>query len=214
MEIIPNGIYPREFDPLPALGQFYAAYPALKEKPYILFLSRVHYKKGLDYLADAFAKVAPAHPDVQLVIAGPDEGAAEPFQQAIASFGLSDRVHILGPIYGQNRFTALVDCACFCLPSRQEGFSIAILEAMACGRPVVITDACHFPEVAKVGAGEVVPLDAGALAGAIGHILSDRPKAEQMGQTGRDLVMKDYTWPSIARQLVDAYQRHIKQIPR
>jgi glycosyltransferase involved in cell wall biosynthesis len=209
IEIIPNGIYPAEFDPLPPKGKFYAAHPELKNRPYILFLSRLHFKKGLDYLADAFAKLAPMHPDVQLVVAGPDDGAEESFRQAIQAAGLVDRVHLVGPIFGADRFTALTDAVCFCLPSRQEGFSIAILEAMACARPVVITSACHFPEVATSGSGEVSPLNADALRDALHRILFDPAGAEAMGKNGRDLVMSHYTWPAIAAQLVATYQRHL-----
>jgi glycosyltransferase involved in cell wall biosynthesis len=209
MEIIPNGIYPKEFDPLPERGKFYAAHPELNSKPFILFLSRLHYKKGLDYLAPAFAAIAPKYPDISLVVAGPDEGAAEPFRQSIQSAGLTNRVHMVGPIFGPDRFTALVDSACFCLPSRQEGFSIAILEAMACARPVVITTSCHFPEVATAGAGEVIPLETSALIAALDRILSDPLRAEQMGRSGRNLVLTQYTWPTIAAQLVDAYERHL-----
>ena len=145
--IIPNGIFSEEFDTLPARGHFYAKYPQLNGRPFVLFLSRLHYKKGLDYLADAFKIAASECPDVQLVVAGPDGGAKEPFEQRIAQFGLQDRVHVVGPIYGPDKFAALVDCACFCLPSRQEGFSMAIVEALACRVPVVITEPCHFPEV-------------------------------------------------------------------
>jgi glycosyltransferase involved in cell wall biosynthesis len=184
----------------------------LAGRPYILFLSRLHYKKGLDFLAAAFEKLAPRHPQVQLVVAGPDEGAAEPFRQQIAAAGLTDRVHMTGPIFSADRYTALVDCACFCLPSRQEGFSIAILEAMACARPVVITSACHFPEVATAGAGEVVPLEVHALTQALDRILADPARAASMGQTARELVMKSYTWPAISAQLVEAYQRHLNKI--
>jgi glycosyltransferase involved in cell wall biosynthesis len=208
-EIIPNGVYRQEFDPLPPGGLFYAAHPELAGKPFILFLSRLHYKKGLDYLAAAFGQIAPRHPQIQLVVAGPDEGAAEPFRRAVAAAGLSERVHLIGPIFSTGRFHALVDCACFCLPSRQEGFSIAILEALACARPVVITTACHFPEVATNGAGEVVPLDAPAIAQALDRMLTDPARAERMGAAGRNLVLTSYTWPAIAAQLVDAYHRHV-----
>jgi glycosyltransferase involved in cell wall biosynthesis len=206
--IIPNGIYPDEFDPLPAPGQFYKAHPELKNRPFILFLSRLHYKKGLDYLADAFAKLAPLHADLQLVVAGPDDGAGATFRQAIELKSLTDRVHLVGPIFGPDRFTALTDAACFCLPSRQEGFSIAILEAMACAKPVVITSACHFPEVAEHGAGEVVPLESQAIAEALHRLISNPAASESMGQNGRNLVLSNYTWPAISAQLVSSYQQY------
>jgi glycosyltransferase involved in cell wall biosynthesis len=205
--IIPNGIFSEEIATLPSRGHFCARYPRLRERPFVLFLGRLHFKKGLDYLADAFNIVARQCPDVQLVVAGPDGGERGPFERRIAQVGLKDRVHVVGPIYGPDKFAALVDCACFCLPSRQEGFSMAIIEALACGVPVVISEACHFPEVAKIGAGEIVPLDAHALGEALVRVLSDAEQRKRMGQTGMDLVRSRYTWVNIAQQAIDAYHR-------
>ncbi len=213
IEIIPNGIYPQEFDPLPAPGLFFAAQPALAGKRFILFLSRLHYKKGLDYLAAAFIAIAPKHPDVHLVVAGPEEGAGDEFRQTIRDAGLADRVHVVGPTFSKDRFNSMIDSACFCLPSRQEGFSIAILEAMACGKPVVISTACHFPEVGTEGAGEVVTLEAPKVAGALDKLLSNPDLARQMGETGRRLVMERFTWPRVSQVLTDAYEKYLSEKP-
>jgi glycosyltransferase involved in cell wall biosynthesis len=169
--VIPNGISLEELDPLPAAGTFYAQHPELQGKPYVLFLGRLHYKKGMDYLADIFAKAAGVLPEIRLVIAGPDAGAGEEFKRQIAALGLTARTHLVGPLYNRDKFAAFVDAACFCLPSREEGFSIAILEAMACGTAVVISDACHFPEVAENRAGEVAPLDVGQLSAALTRVM-------------------------------------------
>lgn len=206
-EIIPNGIFLEELSPLPARGEFRAAYPDLGDKPFVLFLSRLHYKKGLDYLADAFAIVAKRFGDVQLIVAGPDDGARASFEEQVRELGVANRVKIVGPLYGPKKLQALVDCNCFCLPSRQEGFSLAITEALACEAPVVISKSCHFPEVEQAGAGIITDLDPRQISAAIERILSDRPAAQQMGRAGRDLVVARFTWPIVARRMVDAYQR-------
>jgi glycosyltransferase involved in cell wall biosynthesis len=204
--IIPNGVNLTEIDPLPPRGRFIASRAELANRPFVLFLSRLHYKKGLDYLADGFAILAPKHPEIDLVVAGPDGGERENFQRRIAATGLSDRVHVVGPLYGPDKLAALVDCECFTLPSRQEGFSVAILEAMAAGAPVVISDACHFPEVATAGAGEVIELNAPALAAALDRVLSD-PRRRGMGQAGRHLIESQYTWDRVAQRAVGVYQQ-------
>ena len=199
--MIPNGIFLNEVE-----GDRDIVVPGLPEGPYVLFLSRLHYKKGLDILADAFRRIAPKFPDVDLVVAGPDGGAEEEFRQLIRQYGLEARVHMVGGLYGRAKIAALKRSACFCLPSRQEGFSVAITEALACGVPVAITDACHFPEVGEAGAGVVSPLDSVAVAAALELILEDPDRAAQMGAAGAKLVRDNYTWPRIALQTIAAYQ--------
>jgi len=206
MRMIPNGIFLEEIEPLPAIGGFRAARAELGTDPYILFLSRLHYVKGLEYLAGAFAKVAAEHDRVRLVVAGPDSGAQEGFEKQVREAGLSDRVHVVGPIYGPQKYEALVDAACFCLPSRQEGFSIAITEALACGTPVVISTSCHFPEVAEAKAGHVVPLEVDRIAQSLLDILGDETKRRQMSQRAMELIHRRYTWPKIAEQTLEAYR--------
>jgi glycosyltransferase involved in cell wall biosynthesis len=203
--VVPNGIFTQEVDPLPIAGAFRSAHPTIGKHQFILFLSRLHHKKGLDYLADAFAIVAKQFPHAQLVVAGPDAGARADFERQIRSLTLSNRVHLVGPLYGQQKLQAMVDCDCFCLPSRQEGFSLAITEAMACQVPVVISTACHFPEVEQAKAGIITELDPAAIAAAIASILSDPPGAQRMGWAGRDLVHSRFTWPKVAQQMIDAY---------
>jgi len=205
--VFPNGIFLQEFDPLPQKGAFRAAIPEIAGARLVLFLSRLHYKKGLDLLADAFAIVSREFADAHLVVAGPDDGVQGSLESQIARLGIADRVHLVGPIYAAQKLAALRDCDCFCLPSRQEGFSLAIIEAMACEAPVVITPGCHFPEVSDSRAGIVAELDAPAIAAAIGTILRDPDAAAKMGKNGRELVVDRFTWPKIARQMVDDYRQ-------
>ncbi len=205
--IIPNGIFLNEVEG----GE--ADVGGSLGRPYVLFLSRLHYKKGLDILADAFRRVAPLFPDVDLVVAGPDGGAEDEFRERIRQYGLQERVHMTGGLYGPAKIAALKRAACFCLPSRQEGFSVAITEALACGVPVAITDACHFPEVGEAGAGIVSPLDPMAVAAALERILEDPDRAARMGVAGAKLVRDNYTWPRIAAQTIAAYQDFQSQKP-
>jgi glycosyltransferase involved in cell wall biosynthesis len=209
MEVIPNGIFIDEFEPMPEPGSFHQEHPEIGGAPYILFLSRLHYKKGLDYLADAFAIVARAVPEAHLVVAGPDGGAQASFEASVAAHGVADRVHVVGPIYGRAKLAALADASCFCLPSRQEGFSIAITEALACAVPAVVSDACHYPEVAEAEAGEVVTLDAGATARALIRVMSDVDLRRRMGGNGARLVRDRFTWPKIAERAVECYRAHM-----
>lgn len=212
-ELIPNGVFIEEFANPPAPGAFRAKRPELGADPYILFLSRLHLKKGLDYLAEAFALVRAKRPDVRLVVAGADDGYKAEFQAAIARLNVADRVHLVGPLYGQDKLAAFVDAACFCLPSRQEGFSIAITESLAMGTPAVVTTGCHYPEVAEVGAGEVVDLDGRAVGEALLRVLA-HPDRAAMGRKGQELIRTRFNWPAVAQLTVGLYQRACDAVGR
>ena len=214
LEIIPNGIFLEAIEPLPPADQFRAAHPELLNDPYILFLSRLHVVKGLDFLADAFALVAKQNGSVRLVVVGPDGGARGDFEARIERAGLRDRVHLVGPLYGTHKFAAITGCACFCLPSRQEGFSIAITEALACRVPVVISDQCHFPQVAAAKAGYVVELNPQSIADGLLAVLANPERAKAMGEAGRNLVESQFTWHSIAKQCIAAYGRALGRSDR
>lgn len=205
--IIPNGVFLEEIYAASQSGENFLfnrfGWPG---KNTLLFLGRLHWKKGLDILADAFALLASRNPAARLVVAGPDDGQLQPFQRQIESLGIADRVALPGPIYGADKYAALRDAAFFVLPSRQEGFSIAILEAMACGTPVVISEACHFPEVAKNDAGEVLDLNPHNHAEVYAQLLNDPERRARLGAAARELVSTNYTWDSIAKQSVALYQ--------
>jgi glycosyltransferase involved in cell wall biosynthesis len=203
--VIPNGIFLEEFAVLPEKGFFRERMPELDEKRVILFLSRLHTKKGLDILAMAFVRLAKSHPQVDLVVAGPDGGARAGFASLVHQLGIEDRVHLTGPLYGEDKLRAFVDASCFCLPSRQEGFSVAITEALACGLPPVISDACHFPEVGTANAGIVVSLDPAEVASALAYVLDNPAMASIMGKNGQRLVRENYTWPRIAELTIQGY---------
>lgn len=198
---IPNGIFPEEFAELPAPGAFRASVAGLGDAPFVLSLARLHLQKGPDLLLEAFARLAGTRPELHLVFAGPDQGAGPLLTAEAARRGLSDRIHLPGPRYGSQRIEALVDATVFCLPSRQEGFSMAITEALAAGTPAVVTDRCHFPQVESAGCGRVTALTPEDLARGLDEVLADPPAARVMGSRGRALVFERYTWPRICSRM-------------
>jgi len=208
--IIPIGVPLAEIDQGRAAA-FAARYPAIGGRPYVLFVSRLHYKKGLDFLAEAFRLVAEKHADVQLVVVGPDGGARGDFERQVKAAGLTDRVHVLGAIGTSEKWDALAGATCFCLPSRQEGFSQAILEALAARVPVVISEHCHFPEVAEHAAGTIVPLNAAAIAAALNRVLTEPNTLRAMGAAGRRMVEGRFTWDRVAELSVAAYEQALSR---
>ena len=142
---------------------FHQRFPELDvEDPgrrYLLFLSRIHPKKGCDLLLQAFSKVAPAHPQLHLIMAGPDAGDMRAHLQTIVDdAGLGDRVHWPGMLKGDAKWGAFAVSDAFVLPSHQENFGIAVAEALACGRPVLISDQINIaPEIEADGCGIVEP---------------------------------------------------------
>ncbi|MCZ7940431.1 glycosyltransferase [Agrobacterium salinitolerans] len=204
--IIPNGVFAEEFDPLPTRGHFRQKIALAHGRRYILFLSRLHIKKGIDILASAFAAISDTYVDVDLVVAGPPGGAEGHFMHLVKKLNIRHRVFMVGAIYGETKLEAMVDADCFCLPSRQEGFSMAITEALACGTPVVITDQCHFPEVGSADAGLIVSVDAAEVAKALASVLGNPARARTMGENGRRLVLERFTWPTIAHATLEGYR--------
>ena len=135
---------------------FLSRYPALRERRFFLFLSRIHAKKGCDLLLEAFGRVA-ANTDVDLVIAGPDEEGLRPQLETQAKrLGIERRVHWTGMLEGDLKWGALHAAEAFVLPSHQENFGVAVVEAMACGVPVLISDKVNiWPDIAHDEAGIV-----------------------------------------------------------
>jgi glycosyltransferase involved in cell wall biosynthesis len=120
---------------------FFAQYPQLRSKRIILFLGRIHVKKGCDLLVDAFARVAAEYPCVHLLMAGPDQtGWRRELERRAQNLGISDRISWPGMLTGDLKWGAFHACEVFCLPSHQENFGIAVAEALACGKPVLISN--------------------------------------------------------------------------
>jgi glycosyltransferase involved in cell wall biosynthesis len=178
--------------------------PLSKTPPFILFLGRVNWKKGLDRLIEALARV----PEARLTVAGNDEeGYQARLEQLARSLGVSERVKFTGPVYEKNKSQLLRSASFLALPSYSENFGNAVLEAMAVGCPVMVTPQVGVAEIVRnAGAGEVVEADPEALAAAIRRMLFDAEKRSRMGQAGRRLIQEHFRWEKVAVQMTDVYR--------
>ena len=135
------GVDEPDFDERRVRDDFLARFPHLKGKDILLFLGRIHPKKGCDMLISAYARLAERYPDSHLVFAGPDQTNWIPdLKLQAASLGVEDRLTWAGMLTGTSKWGAFSSASAFVLPSHQENFGIAVVEALSCGVPVLISD--------------------------------------------------------------------------
>ncbi len=210
--MIPNGIDPKEFINLPPREELESFYPKIKGKRIILFLGRIHPKKGLDLLAKAFEKIAREWDNAYLMIVGPDsEGYKIKIEKMLESEGVLNKVIFTGMLSGRKKLIVLGGADIFALPSYSEGFSMAILEAMICKLPVIITKQCNFPEVTEVGAGNEIDPNVEQLTGALSNLLGNPELCKKMGEKGRKLVLEKYTWDKTADKMIKVYEEIVNR---
>jgi glycosyltransferase involved in cell wall biosynthesis len=202
----PNGVDLAEFDSMPEPGTFRARYPEVGDRPIVLFLSRVHQKKGLDLLIPAFARARRG--DAMLVIVGPDDrGYLATAEAMVAEHGLRRDVLFTGLLRGADRLAALADAELFALPSYQENFGVAVVEALAAGVPVIISDQVNiFQDIADAEVGAVVPTNVTALTSELERWLDDAALRQAAAARAIPFVHERYDWAQIARRWVDRYQ--------
>lgn len=214
-EIIPNGIggelLRRRGKPAP--GHF--GLP--KGCRTLLFLSRVHPKKGLDLLVDAVSSIRAGLPDLRIVVAGTDAGSGylKEIRQRCSRLGVDDLFIFLGEVQGQAKQDALAAADAFILPSYSEGLPVAALEALGAGLPVIVTDQCNIPEIQRCNAGFVVLPDRSEMATAITKLFSlTDEERDEVGGNARELAFEYFTWERVARKSIDCYQTMIEERSR
>lgn len=211
--VVPNGLDWSLYESLPARGALRARL-ALGDAPLILFLGRLHFKKGLDILIPAVDEVRKKTPAAQLLIVGPEcDGYGKKVRQWVYDHQLQGAVHFVGALQHAEVLQAYVDSDVFVLPSYTENFGMTVVEAMACRLPVVISDQVNIcEEVRTANAGLVTTCEADKVAAALLSLLRDPDECLRTGAAGRRLVRTRYTWTvivdSLIREYKDIVERH------
>ncbi|MEK9154613.1 MAG: glycosyltransferase [Patescibacteria group bacterium] len=210
--IIPNGLDAEEFEEkrIP-LGFFREKFNIPFDKKNVLFLGRLSWKKGFDTLIPAFSKVIEKEPKTILTIAGgDDENYKKEIEKLIKKYNIKNQVIFTGMLLGDDKISAYQDSNVFVLPSYAENFGQAVVESMACGLAVVVTKNVGIaPNIEKAAAGLVIEKGEKQLTEAILKILSNPELAKKIGETARQLVKIEFSWPKIANKFIKEYNNLI-----
>lgn len=205
--VVPYGTKPPPNDRATYADLFFTAHPELKNKHLLLYLSRIHPKKGCDLLIDAFAKIAADHPDAHLLLAGPgDSATVGQLKQQADSLNIGKRISWLGMLKGDDKWAAFHASRAFILPSHQENFGIAVAEALGCGIPVLISDKVNiWREIELDSAGFVAPdTTTGTLSNLRRWFALSNDEQARMAMEAQACFNKRYTVTAMALGLIDA----------
>jgi glycosyltransferase involved in cell wall biosynthesis len=189
--------------------EFLSRFPVAHNRRRLIFLGRLHPKKGIERILDALPAVAEACPSVLLIVAGSGEASyLQSLSALVVRRGLGEHVLFTGMLHGPLKWGAYAASEMFLLPSHQENFAIAAAEAMHMGLPVILSDKVNlWPFVSEARGGIVLEDNAiaGGLGPAIEDLLADPGAALQMGERGQRFAEANFVWANTARLTTDLY---------
>jgi glycosyltransferase involved in cell wall biosynthesis len=205
IEVVPNGIAPNLLSKVPKRGDFRKRQGIGTEEKLILYLGRIHQRKGLDLLIRVFSSL-PDSLKLRLIIIGMDDGYLSNVNELIAKLGITEHVMIsTEPPSEKDKLAIYTDSDVHVLPAPYEPFGLTVLEAWACGTPVVTIDTGGIANWVNNHGGYCVPYDEAELRRAILALITNEELRVKLGQGGRKLVIEQFTWDKIAVQLEKLY---------
>lgn len=173
----------------------------------LLFLSRIHPKKGLEILLTAWARLQARYPNWRLRIVGPGDRQYLRQLGELATSLMVERVRFEGPIYGIEKQRAYQSAGLFVLPTHSENFGMAIAEALAAGCPVITTKGAPWSSIPEEGVGWWIDLGVEPLQLALEQAMSNSPRTlAQMGAKGQRWMEKDFSWEQAANKMLESYR--------
>ncbi|MHA1286386.1 MAG: glycosyltransferase, partial [Candidatus Thorarchaeota archaeon] len=206
---IPNAIDINEYQRLPQRGEFRKRHLMDMDDKMILFLSRIHERKGLDLLIHSFNELKPEIPKIRLVIAGPDEGYLSRLLSITRKLNLDGDVIFPGPLYERDKMEAYVDADVFVLPSKdkQESFGNVVLEAGMCKTSSVVTDVCGVTEYL-----DNIFLTKPSIPSIRNGIVRALEESD-VGSRIRNEVIQKFDWKKIIRMVERVYEEEVDDSP-
>jgi glycosyltransferase involved in cell wall biosynthesis len=208
--VVGNGVPDISGDPNEQISAFRQRTPWISDRRFLLFLSRIHPKKGCDLLIHAFSKIAKQHPQLDLVMAGPDQvGWKQELQEMAVKTGAANRIHWPGMLTGNAKWGAFRSCEAFILPSHQENFGMVVAEATASAKPVLITNKINiWRKIEKSGAGFVFPDTLDGVSWGINQFIQlSQDASHDMGRNARICFLNHFSVEQAAKNLLDVIER-------
>jgi len=211
---IPNGIDLKTYENLPTKGLFRKKMGIKEDEKIILYLSRLHERKGIDLLLKSFKSLIKTDKigSLKLVIAGPDDHYLDIINHMLQKLGIKNSVIIPGPLYENDKLEAYVDADVFVLPSRDryESFGNVVVEAMACKTSVVVTKYCGVSEWVSTEEGYVIDYKEDQLENALLEILQNDLKRNSRAQKSRETALNTFNWDIVVKDTQEVYEKCIK----
>jgi glycosyltransferase involved in cell wall biosynthesis len=181
----------------------------------LLFLGRIHPKKGLDILLRAWRATQQRFGEWRLIIAGPDNDGHLARMQTLASDLKLERVYFVGPLYGRDKWLAYGNSDLFVLPTHSENFGLAVAEALAAGTPAIVTRGAPWEGLRKHQAGWWIDIGLEPLIAAFEEAF-DLPTnhLRLMGEKGRRWIANEFSWSTLAERMLDVYKWVLGNGPR
>ena len=208
IRIIPNGIDLSQFSNLPGKGTFRLKYDISENEKIVLFLGRIHKIKGIDLLIDTYFDLLQELPDVRLVIAGADDGFLSVIKDKIQQKNPKKIPLLTGPLYNQDKLAAYIDADVFVLPSRYETFPNTVLEAWACGTPVIVTKGCLIADIIEK-AGYVTSFNSIELKAAILKTFTHEKERVKNINSGLALIKTELNLSACVQKIEEIYKETI-----
>ena len=211
--IIPNGIDVDSFNDLPEKGTFRKQY-GISEKYIVLFLGRLHERKGIDFLIKSYAELKRELDDVVLVLAGPDDGYRAKAEMLINNLNLTNQIKFTGYIDEIDKLAAYVDADVLVYPAILEIFGLVPFEAIMCGTPVIVTDDCGCGDLIKdAKCGYLVKYgDVNDLEKKMKHVIENPSDGKKLVEAGREYIEENIAWNNVVKQMEEVYENCIHHV--
>ena len=204
--VLPNGIVVADYDHAQN-GTFRAKAGAIGDRPFILFVGRLHRIKGIDQLIRSFAHARRKGMDLDLAIVGPDDGERPALEQVARDSGFGQHIHFIGGLFGPEKRDAFASCAIFAHRPRFEGFGITVVEGLAAARPVVTTRECKLDGAAEAGALRQADDSDESFGDALLEVSRLPDGGRALGLRGQQWVRETLDWSALVRTVDASYDR-------